>query len=175
MHWSALDTREQTIWKPIVEMREELDRLTRTIPGALFFVSAITARYTQVRSNQGSTYKIHPYVMYWLVSKTVTDSRSLCDMMNRNNCGAQVKIMLQPYQTTEQDISNALFNAVKDNTAGCVRRLVEDSCEYCYGPSERQREPLVKFYVARGGPAQMLSDTIRNLAGVAFRADLLDI
>ena len=175
MHWSRPEINEQTIWDQMVLMREELDKLVKIIPEALFIVSAISATFNQIKTGQKGSYKIRPYVAYWLVSERMTDNRNLCDIMNNNNCGAQVKIMLQPYQTTEQDISNALFNTVKDNVTGCVRRLVEDSSESCYGPSERLREPIVKIFVAKRGPMNMLSQAVVNLAGVRFHAELIKL
>ena len=175
MNWSKTGIGEQSIWDQIVMVRGELDKLAKTIPGGIFVVSAIGASFSPIKSGQKTSYKIHPFVAYWLVSKRMTDNRNLCEIMNTNNCGAQVKIMLQPYQTSEKDISNALFNVVKDNVAGCVRRLVEDSCQCYYGPSSRMQEPLVKIYVAKNGPITMLKQAVGNLSSVRFHADLLEM
>ena len=176
MSWSRTGTDEKTVWDQIVLIREELDTLAKDIPGALFFVSAINATTTQIKGTEKISYKVAPAVAYWFITdETVLTSRDLCDHMNNNRWGATLKLVLQPYHTADKDIQSALFNAVKDNTAGCVRNLVEDSCERCFGPSERTREPLVKFYVAKHGPVNMLRQVVGNLAAVRFRADLIEI
>ena len=176
MTWPRVLDANRNIWDQIVLMRVELDRLVQQIPGALFLVSAINATSAQMKSGSETSYKIHPGIVYWLVSRQpITDQRSLCSHMNANNCGAMLKLVLQPYQTTEKDIRNALFSGVKDNMEGCVRRLVEESCSHCYGPAERLKEPLVKFYVAPDGPKDMLSQALNDLAAARFRAELLNL
>ena len=175
MNWARKGIDEQSIWDQIVVVREELDSLAKTIPGALFTVSAISASYSKMKSGQKTIYKTNPFVGYWLVSQGMIDTRTLCDTMSNNKCEAQAKIVLQPYQTTKHDIKNALFTAVKDNTASYVRRLVEDCCERYYGPTKRTHEPLVKIFVANNGPKDMLTKAVANLADVRFYAEILDM
>ena len=176
MHWPRIDGSIQTLWDRIVPIRAELDELVKTIPGPLFIVSGIYATASYSKTGPNAVCRVLPGVGYWVVTKGPSlDSRSLCDHMNNNRCGATMKLVLQPYQTAEKDFRQALFNTVKDNVEGCVRRLVEDSRVYCYGPTERLGEPVVKIYVTKEGPRNRLSRVVRDLAAVRFRADLIEL
>ena len=121
----------ETVWNHMVKLQSELDALVKQVPGVLLAVSAITATKTTKRKGQevdtiGHTkpqYNVYPGVGYWIVSdESEADDRNLFNIMQNNPVGATLKLLIQPYQQTQDTISNILFSVVKDNNHGYVRR-----------------------------------------------------
>lgn len=173
MHWNkASPSAIHGIWAQIVEARAELDQLVRRVPGLLFFVSAINATNATLPDGQR---RVNPGLYYWVVSKETVDCRELALHMESNSVGAYLKIQLQPFQTTEKDISGSLCNAVKDNMSGCVRRLVEEAQAEEAQAEGSSKEAIVKFYVGKDGPSDMLPSVLSSLEKVRFHAELYEI
>ena len=158
------------IWGQIAETRTMLDALVRQVPNLLFIISSINA--TNASFSDG-TRMVKPGVAYWVVSREALDCCELSKHMGRNNVDATLKILLQPFQTSEKDVTNVLYSAVKDNMGGCVRRLVEDSQA---NRGMTTKEAIVKFYSAsQNGPTDMLSVAINSLQQARFYSELYEI
>ena len=134
----------------LVELREELDNIVYTLPGVLFFVSALTATKSSA-SPKGSAYTqyhLHPAVGYWVVSSPDVrfDQRQLFMTMQENRLNANLKLLLQPYQREEKHIINSLHLVLKDAMDGCVPRMVHASAMQCLG-EKGVNYPIVKLHV----------------------------
>ena len=90
--------------------------------------------------------------------------------MESNPIGATLKIQLQPFQTTEKDISNTLFMAVKDNMSGCVRHMVEE-----IQGDLKHKEAIVKFYVGLNGPKPVVQAATAELDRARFYTEVYDV
>lgn len=155
----------QGLWDNICSIREDLDHLVQQIPGSLFFLSSIYATRTKA--------KISPSVTYWVVTKDAPSNITINDIMTSNQHLAQVKYMLQPYQTSESCISGVLLTALKDSMEGCVPGFLQGSCARLYGPGHSSRETVCKIYAAEDGPIQILQEAVNRLEPLKFRATLL--
>ena len=173
MGWIKQDDQgTRNLWDQIVQLRYDLDQLVQTLPGLVYFVSAVTATSSQQKTNTSSStnVKAHPGVSYWLVShQQQTDSRQLYTVMHNNRLGANLKLQLQPYQQSEKQYCHALYNTVKDNMEGCVRRLFDASARTLSIPLEA----IVKIIVADQEATPLLTEAVSQLGAVRFHAELL--
>lgn len=119
----------QNRWENIVFEREQLDEyVLQMVPGIEVLFSSITATQSIVRKAQGEGKDrfIYPGIAYWIVLKAgCRDMRMLCDKMQSNPFGGNLKILLQPHQTSAKEISAALHTVLKDTTQGCVPHIVQ--------------------------------------------------
>ena len=167
MHWNKHpDSTVQNIWNQISQARAILDELVCQLDGIVYVISAINATTNSLPSGQR---RVRAGVYYWVVSKTAFDCRALTEHMESNTVGAAVKLQLQPFQTTEKDFCTTLYNAVKDNMGGCVRRMVEESSP------PQVKEAVVKVYITNKGPTGLLRKALSDLHNVRFYAELYEI
>lgn len=175
LHWpKQTEDTEKMIWQQIVNIRNVFDDMVKQFPFVSYFVSAICG-INNKRPGQ-TEYRITPSVCYWIVSRdSIGDLRAVFDRMNDNPYHAVAKMTLQPYQNTEKDISNALFNSVKDNVQGCVGRLVEESVAHCQLQSVATSRYIAKIFNTSFGPRESLEEGVRKLEEIRFNTLLVDI
>ena len=126
LSWFGQSTEHLSIvWDQVVPLRDQLDQKMKEIGGVIYFVSAITAT-TSGKKKDAPTQKrlVFPGVAYWLVSLANFSERDLFNHMQNNGLGATMKLLLQPFQQTEKDLANGLFQVLKDNMEGCVRKMI---------------------------------------------------
>ena len=170
MHWNKeQDAMVENIWDQILQIRASLDRLVQQLEGIVYFVSAINATNSALVDGQR---KVKPGVCYWIVLERALECRVFTQHMDSNSVGANLKLQLQPFQTTEKDLCSSIFNAVKDNMGGCVRRMVD---EIQARSGDQTKEAVVKVYVAEHGPKKLLSRTLSDLCSVRFFAELYEM
>ena len=124
------NSREQlnVLYTEILGLREHMDSLVRTIPGVQYIVSALTATTSGKMKDRSSPRLIYPGVSYWMVCNDTIDPKVLYKTMADNEAGAKMKLLLQPFQQGEAQISSALYTTVKDNVSGgCVRKIINAS------------------------------------------------
>ena len=167
------DSPRQNLWQQIVRLRRDLDAITCRLPSCAYFVSAITA----VKQNdQFKQPRVWPAVGYWAVLREpLRECKLIMDLYNQNLCGAAVKLMLQPYQTTEKDLSSVLFNLVKDNVRGCVPRLVQISQQMSCGEGQPAWEPVMKICVLDRGVKEQLQEAVDAFQRIHFYTGLVEM
>ena len=149
MTWSGRDNASVDVVRArLVELREELDKMVQTLPGVLFFVSAITATTSRERIEGMTNYFVHPAVGYWVVyaPSVGMDQKDLFCTMQENRLSATLKLLLQPYQHDARHIINSLHLILKNTMDGCVPRMVQASALQCLGQAGANY-PLMKIYV----------------------------
>ena len=163
-NWPFDHATTQLAWQQIVQWRESLDAVIRAVPDCVYFVSAVTATV--------SNGKVLPAVGYWIVMRSaISDCKLLMAHLTANKLSAKPKLLLQPYQKSEKDFSNALFKIVKDNMSGCVPRLMQESVQIC--GVEGQVEPAVR--ICGVDPAQWshLETVVSELCQLRFTTKLV--
>ena len=167
MHWNKLPLdMVENIWSNIAQIRAALDELMKQVKGIIYFASAING-INNVHTD--GRRKISPGVYFWVVSQEPLNHGQLRAHMTSNSVGADIKINLQPFQSSEKDLCGSLFTGVKDNMGGCVRALVE---RYQSLRGDLTTEPIVKFYATSEGPRDMLSSVISELHTARFYSQL---
>ena len=164
----------QDTWNQILPLRVAMDDMVKSVQGVQFFVSCITASAPSKKpkaGTPGSKYLIRPAIGYWLVSEDQTfNDRDLFNRMNKNPYGAIMKLALQPFQTDEKAVSNALCNVVKDNWEGLVRRMVAASKALHPNFSSADQFSILKVFVSQSSPeiVNFVTDACNKLQQVAF-------
>ena len=70
---------------------------------------------------------MYPGIAYWVIGDDTLDETALFRMMQDNQLGATMKLLIQPYQQSKEDLCTALYSTVKDNYDGCVRRMIDSA------------------------------------------------
>ena len=172
--WPKDDSARQAMWDQITAVRHDLDALAMQLPHCLYFVSAITAVKQCDRSKKET--KIWPAVGYWAVLKQpVGDCKLIINAFSQNSCGAAVRLMLQPYQTSEKDVSGVLYNMVKDNVRGCVPRMVQASLQRQHRTSAGAPETPVRVCAVDKEVLPHLHRAAAALQDARFATDVIEM
>lgn len=146
----------QPYWENISSMRDQLDAMLKNIPSVTFFVSCISATMSGKRKKSIS----FPAVSYWLARQPGVPGSVIFDKMHRNGLGAKMKLILQPYQETDDAISQSLCVVAKDCVDGIVRRVL-DRLTSVNGLSETI--PVMKLYSTREGDKTWMQEAAEHL------------
>ena len=160
----------QRVWDEMVDVRRIADHHVTSLRGVRLCVSALTATKTSRRRGEDSVY---PGIGYWLLAE-----REVCNQRHVATClgqcpvgGATTKTLLQPYMGSVDEVSNALYTVLKDNTSGYVRRKVDTSAAWRARAAERDhpaQHPLVIIYVIDPALLPLTESLKQQLDNVPF-------
>lgn len=151
-----------------VRLQAEFDGHVKKLPGTRMCLSALTATRA-AKKDERNNLKIYPGVAYWTVHETdAFYSMGHFNYLSSVACkmGATLKLLLQPLQTSEKDLCNALFCVLKDSMdQTCVRKLADMSAGMCLGLTAGDY-PLVRAFAADGDVRDILNTARDELARV---------
>ena len=175
MTWSGRDNASVDVVRArLVELREELDKMVQTLPGVLFFVSAITATSSKNRSQGVYTHFIHPGVGYWVVTDPDVgfNQQQLFTTMQLNRFRASMKLLLQPYQQEEKHILNSLHLVLRNTMDGCIPSMVQASALQCLG-QEGGNYPVMKIYAVDKSMVNFLAPIQTSLQSSGLNSEVI--
>ena len=132
------------VTEQLVHLRAQLDEYVNGLPGVQLVISAVTATRSSTKKVQDM--KLYPGVAYWVVLDAASfDQRALCSFLQTTDSKPTLKLLLQPYQQTEKDITTALSSVLKDSMEGVVRKLLDYSANTQFG-SAAGTYPIVRVF-----------------------------